>query len=275
MKRSKSAWTNKRSSAPKISSAPASTCSKRNSPNSNSPRPSIPVSSAACCFGPTDLFPLFRRRSIFAPGIVRSASGAAIFFGFGPERTFFGRHPTSDADLPALADAGSIDAQAVGEAAEAAAFFLVAHRLRHRRARADQHAYSLRPCNRRIDKVAPQHQVMALMHRHHDRRILAALALMHRNRIGERQFLQVGRVVAGVAVFKGDVDQRPCRIDAHHAANIAVEDLLVIVVPELDYAIAFANFALAEPQLAPLRIEQLLQLAIEQMDAQRPSIHRA
>ena len=44
------------------------------------------------------------------------------------------------------------------------------------------------------------------MHRDHDRRILAALALVNRDRVGESELVEVGEVVLGAALVEDRAD---------------------------------------------------------------------
>src|SRR5712691_11958758 len=109
---------------------------------------------------------------------------------------------------------------------------------------------------------------MALMHRDHDGGILAALALVNRDRVRESQFVERREIIFGVILVEHDTRPPARGIDRYDPADLAVEDQLVVIVAQLDDAIAFTHSTIARAQLAPTRIQQLLQLAIQRLRAE-------
>src|SRR6516164_5789222 len=73
--------------------------------------------------------------------------------------------------------------QSVRQAAVAAALVLIAHRLCESAPGAYQNADAFGPGDRSVKQVAAEHQIMGLMNRNNDRRILTALALVDRDGI--------------------------------------------------------------------------------------------
>ena len=100
-----------------------------------------------------------------------------------------------------------------------------------------------------------------------DRGILAALALVHRYRVGEREFVEFRELVFGVGFLEPDVDSRLGCIDPENPADRSVEDAFVIVVAQLDDAIALTKGPVTRANFPPDGIQQVLQLAIQIVSA--------
>src|SRR6266699_1790826 len=113
------------------------------------------------------------------------------------------------------------------------------------------------------------------MYRHHDRRVLAALTLVHRYRVGKRELVEFRELVFGVGFLEPDADPRLGRIDPENPADRSVEDALVVVVAQLDNAIALAKGPVTRADFAPNGIQQALQLSIQIMGPERAAIHRS
>jgi len=64
-------------------------------------------------------------------------------------------------------------------------------------------------------------------------------------------------------------------LDSDYSADRTVEDGLVVVVAQLDYAVALAKRAVAGAEFTSCRIQQGLQLAIQSVRAERSAIQSA
>src|SRR5438094_625599 len=79
---------------------------------------------------------------------------------------------------------------------------------------------------------------MLRSHGDHDRRVLGALTLVYGGGIGERNLVQFPEFVLYRTPVKIHINHSLFYIDTGHPANIAVEDLFVVVVNSLDHLIA-------------------------------------
>ena len=112
------------------------------------------------------------------------------------------------------------------------------------------------------------------MENHDDGRILAPLRLVDRRRIGEHQLVQVAAVVLHRTPVEVD-DHRPVvGVDRLHEPDVAVIDVLVVVVPELHHPVANPEHRPAADDGVAVRIERLLQLDIEVVRPQDVLPHR-
>ncbi len=112
------------------------------------------------------------------------------------------------------------------------------------------------------------------MERDHDRGILASLALVHRDRVSEPQLVELGQLVFRVIVLESDADAAALGVDRRDTSDLAVENQLVVVVAQLDHAVAHAERPVTGANFVAGRIQQRLQLMVERMSAERPAIHR-
>ena len=88
---------------------------------------------------------------------------------------------------------------------------------------------------------------------------------MDRNGISENQFVQVAVVIRDVDAVDVNVDLLLFRVDFGYEAHVAVEDVLIVVVPDLHDTVADAELPAAALQLIPVRVQGFLQLFIERM----------
>src|SRR5205823_144082 len=102
----------------------------------------------------------------------------------------------------------------------------------------DQHEQSLAPCDPRVDQVPLQQHVVLRGERYHHRRKLRPLRLVDGNRVTQRDFIQFPEVVLHKPIIKADRNLMLDWVDAFNGSDVAVEDLLVIVVLRLDDLVA-------------------------------------
>ncbi len=114
---------------------------------------------------------------------------------------------------------------------------------------------------------------MLCVNGHHGRRALAALALVHRDGVGQAQLVQVREVEGDHPVVEPDVDLLLLQVDALDAADVAVEDVLVVVVPELHHLVARPEEAGAPHHLRPPRVQGGLEDRVELSGADHAAVH--
>ena len=85
----------------------------------------------------------------------------------------------------------------------------------------------------RVDEVPRQHQEVLGQHRHHDGGIFASLALVDRNGVGQQQLVEVALFVGTLRSKYCTVSVRLCLVDRGDESDVAVIDVLVVVVPSL------------------------------------------
>jgi hypothetical protein len=141
---------------------------------------------------------------------------------------------------------------------------------------ANQHDQSLAAGHPGVEEIPLQHRVMLGECRDDNGGIFGALALMNRRRIGRHQRVELAESVGhGPAVEAGGEFARVC-IDIYDVADIAVVDLLLVVVFDLHDLIAGCEGP-AEPFDFPLpsRIERSLQVDVERARTDATAVHRA
>src|ERR1700730_17648611 len=77
-----------------------------------------------------------------------------------------------------------------------------------------------------------------------------------------------------MTLLNHDPDLAALGIDRRDTPDRAVEHQLLVVVAQLDNAVALAQGAVARADLPPPRIYEVLQLTIQRMHPERPAIHR-
>src|SRR4029077_10646119 len=97
----------------------------------------------------------------------------------------------------------------------------------------------------------------------------------HRYRVGERELVEFRELVFGVSLLEPNVDSRFGCIDPENPPDRSVEDALVVIVAQLDDAIALAKGPVPGANFSPNGIQQVLQLAIQIVGAERTAIHRS
>src|SRR5262245_40079603 len=110
----------------------------------------------------------------------------------------------------------------------------------------------------------------------HHRRVFAALAFVNRQGVGQGQLIQLVKVVDDLAVVEADRQFLVLQVDAGDAADVAVEDVLVVVVDRLQYLVAGAKgpAEAGDFRLVLRRIEGLLQADVQAARAQLGAVHR-
>ena len=141
---------------------------------------------------------------------------------------------------------------------------LVADGNRQRLPLADQHDQALATRHTGVEQVACQHHVVLRHQRNHHGRILRALALVDRRRIGEHQLIELAEAITHVPAIKGDDQLALVLIDPLHDAKIAIVDLAIVIVLDLHDLVARAEGpAKALNARLARRIERLLQLDVQ------------
>src|SRR5450631_2655947 len=134
------------------------------------------------------------------------------------------------------------------------------------------------PRDARVDQVSlEQHEVLH-GHRDHHRRKLGTLRLVDRNRVGQRDLIQLAVIVGHQPVIVSDEDLLLNRIDLFNCADVAVEDFLLIVVLSLNDFVA--NL---EPESEsfrgglglPGRVQGSLKYSIQFAHSDRAAVHWA
>src|SRR5262252_8328980 len=128
----------------------------------------------------------------------------------------------------------------------------------------------------RIHEVPLQHRVMLSTEWDYDGWIFRALALVNRRCIGEHQLIQVAEPVDNLTTVKLDADFAFLHVDARHHAEVAIVDILVVIVLDLHDLVARTEGP-AEPLDADLarRVQGVLQLDVERAGTQADTAHRA
>src|SRR5207302_1262038 len=86
------------------------------------------------------------------------------------------------------------------------------------------------PC---VDQVPLQHRIMLSAERDQNGWVFRALALVGGRRIGQHQLIQLAKAVIDVAPVEIDAEFALLHVDVRHGAEIAVVDVLVVIVLDL------------------------------------------
>ena len=132
--------------------------------------------------------------------------------------------------------------------------------------------------DRGVEQIALQHGEMLGRERNDDGGKFATLGFMDRHGVGEGEFVELARLVVDPRMsFEAHVDRGRFGRDLSDVSDVAVEDLLVIVVADLDDLVAGAKGG-AETLDLELRIargvERVLQTGIELPRAEAVPVHR-
>src|SRR6516225_9126168 len=128
----------------------------------------------------------------------------------------------------------------------------------------DEHDEALATRHPRIDQISLQHRVMLRPQRDDYRRVFRALALVDCRRVGQHQLIELTKTICDFPAVEVDVEFAFLEIDARHDAEIAVVDVLVVIVLDLHDLVARTESP-AESLDADLarRVQRVLQLDIE------------
>src|SRR5437868_549376 len=140
----------------------------------------------------------------------------------------------------------------------------------------DQHDEALAACHPRVDQVPLQHRVVLRRQRDDHSRVFRALALVDGRRIGQHQLIQLTKAVSDVTAVEIDAKLPFLHVDARHDAEIAVVDVVVVIILDLNDLVARAECP-AEALDADLarRVQRVLQLDIERASTEAATVHRA
>ena len=155
---------------------------------------------------------------------------------------------------------------------------VVAHSDGKRPARAYQHDQLPRPGDRGVQDWPGEHHVMRGHHGDHDGPVFASLGLVDADRIGQGQLIRLAPIVAHLAVVDLHAQRLVGDVDRPDPPQVAVKDVEVIVVAQLDHPVARPERAPAEPTLRLAgrgRIEGRLQPLVQVAHPYRAPIHRA
>src|SRR5580704_5622295 len=112
--------------------------------------------------------------------------------------------------------------------------------------------------------------------RDHNGWVFRALALMDGRRIGQHQLIQLAKAIIDVAAVEIDAELAFLDVDMRHDADIAIVDLLVVIVLDLHDLVARAECP-AEALDADIarRVQRVLELDIERTSTEAAAVHRA
>ena len=103
---------------------------------------------------------------------------------------------------------------------------------------ADQHDELPRAGDGGVEEVALKHDVVLGQHGDDDGGIFAALAFVDADAVGRQQFIEVGEIIDHGAVVHRDRQRLLDGVNRLDAAEVAVENVLVVVIPDLHHLVA-------------------------------------
>src|SRR5215472_18660990 len=109
---------------------------------------------------------------------------------------------------------------------------------RHCLALADQNDQSFAAGDTGVEQIALQHGVVLRRDRDHDSRVFRALTLMDRRGVSRHQRVQFAKAIGNRTTIKCNGKFPAVRLDPRHVADIAVVDLLIVVVLDLHNLVA-------------------------------------
>src|SRR6516164_4497180 len=150
------------------------------------------------------------------------------------------------------------------------------HGDRQRLPLSDKYHQTFTACYSRIHEVPLQHRVMLSTEGDYDGWIFRALALGNCRCIGEHQLIQLAKPVDDLSTVKLDADFAFLHVDARHHAEVAIVDILVVIILDLHDLVARAEGP-AKPFYADLarRVQGVLQLDVQRASAEAAPVHRA
>src|SRR5215467_470070 len=98
---------------------------------------------------------------------------------------------------------------------------------------ADQNDQSFAASDTRVEQIALQHWVVLRHDWDNDGRVIRALALMDRRSISRHQRVQFAKAIGNRMPIKDRGKFPAVRLDPRHVANVAVVDLLIVIVLDL------------------------------------------
>ena len=116
-----------------------------------------------------------------------------------------------------------------------------ANRHSDRSALTDDHHEPPAPGHARVEQIAPEHRVVLRGQRDHHGRVLRALRLVNRGRVGEHQLVELAEAVGDLTSVELDQHLAGFRVDRANEAKVAVVDVLVVVVLDLHHLVAGAE----------------------------------
>ena len=140
----------------------------------------------------------------------------------------------------------------------------------------DDHHEFLASRDRRVQQVPLQEHVVLRMQRQDDARVFAPLALVHGEGVRECQFIECLELVIDGPIFIVDGEDLVDAVEFHDDALVAIEDVPVVVVFELDHTVSHGESPSEafNPRLLGLRIDGGLKFAVELMSPQTRAVHR-
>ena len=127
-----------------------------------------------------------------------------------------------------------------------------------------------------VEEVPPQHRVVLGQHRDDHGRILRALALVHGRGVGGHQRVELAQAVDVLAPVEPRGQLPGFGVDVGDLTDVAVVDLLVVVVLDLHHLVARREGPAEALDLALAgRVEGGLQLDVQRAGAGAAPVHRA
>ena len=131
-----------------------------------------------------------------------------------------------------------------------------------------------RPGDAGVDQVPLQHHIVRHQHGHHDDGIFAALGLVDGGGVGKDQLVQLRYVVLDAPVVEADRQRPVLQVHPLDDADVAVEDFLFIVVPDLHDLVALPVYVTPSAQATLAGVYGLLQELVEVRGADHAALHR-
>ena len=161
---------------------------------------------------------------------------------------------------------GQLIAQAPIQCGEAAGDLIVLDRDLDGFLAADQHAQRFGAGDGGVEQVALQHQVVLGNQGQHHGREFRALRLVHRDRVSQGKLVGFAPVIIHRVTFEIDGQGMLERVEAGNKSDVAIEDVLVVVIDHLHYPVAGAEGLPVQRFLRLVgsrRVERRLQALVE------------
>ena len=97
---------------------------------------------------------------------------------------------------------------------------------------------------------------------------------MNRRRVGERELVEIARTIFDGFAVEEDDQRTVSGLDPLDKSNVAVEHVLVVVVPQLHHAVSDAKAHATALDRWPRPVETLLNRGVEVLGPQQIPAHR-
>src|SRR5271163_4110187 len=139
----------------------------------------------------------------------------------------------------------------------------------------DQHHKPLAACDASVEQVSLQHRVMLREYRDDHGGIFRALAFVDGGRVSGHQHVELAKSVSHGPTVETRNDRAGIGVDVIDITDIAVVDLLVVIILDLHDLVAGSKSPAESLHLAITgRIESSLQLDVQRTCAYAAAVHR-